>query len=86
VYSRLLLVSRVILAVLFLRYVVFEDPDAAKKEREAAKLRDGGTASGGDNAGADSMSRRKERRRMRSTTDNVKLNVSTQVIGITITN
>ncbi|GAA5956298.1 hypothetical protein JCM3765_005622 [Sporobolomyces pararoseus] len=61
--------SMVILAVLFLRYVVFEDPDAAKKEREAAKLRDG---SDGPAASEGDLSRRRKRRRMRSTTENKK--------------
>ncbi|GAA5884520.1 hypothetical protein JCM16303_000009 [Sporobolomyces ruberrimus] len=56
--------SMVILAVLFLRYVVFEDPDTAKKEREA-KLR-GEELDGTPIDGLTFGGRRKKRRRART--------------------
>lgn len=46
---------------------MFEDPDAAKKEREAAKLRDGVSDSLPTSEG--DLSRKRKRRRMRGTTD-----------------
>ncbi|GAA5923649.1 ERMES complex subunit MMM1 [Sporobolomyces koalae] len=69
--------SMVILAVLFLRYVVFEDPGAAKRERELAQLNEDGSSNGNERRksgagavmGTGEKDPRKKRRRTRTTTD-----------------
>ncbi|GAA5909141.1 ERMES complex subunit MMM1 [Sporobolomyces salmoneus] len=66
--------SMVVLAVLFLRYVVFEDPDQAKREKE--RISSGENQSTTNTATEGELSRRKKRRRMRTNTE-TKLNNST---------